>query len=80
MPKAKVAVTLEHGLLKRVDQLVRDGRYPNRSQAIESAVADALARLDRRRLAEESAKLNPREERALADLGLDEDAPSWPLY
>ena len=80
MPKSKVALTLEAGLLRRVDELVREGRYPNRSQAIEAAVAESLARLDRRRLAEECAKLNPRDEQALADEGLGEDATEWPVY
>jgi metal-responsive CopG/Arc/MetJ family transcriptional regulator len=40
MPKAKVAVMLDMQTLRRVDRLVRDARYPNRSQAIEAAVAE----------------------------------------
>ena len=66
MAKTKVAVTLDTQTLRRVDRLVRDARYPNRSQAIEAAVAEQLERLEGRRLAEECAKLDPAAERALA--------------
>ncbi len=50
MAKTKVAVTLDTQTVRRVDRLVRDSRYPNRSQAIEAAVAAQLERLEGRRL------------------------------
>lgn len=80
MAKTKVAVTLDSHMLQRVDRLVRDGRYPNRSQAIEAAVAAQLERLAGRRLADECAKLDPVAERAMAEEGLGEDASAWPAY
>ena len=80
MSKTKVAVTLETRTLRRLDRLVREARYPNRSQAIQAAVAFELERLERRRLAEECAKLDPAAERALAEEGLGEDAAAWPEY
>jgi Arc/MetJ-type ribon-helix-helix transcriptional regulator len=80
MPKAKVALTLDADLLDRVDQLVARHRFKNRSQAIETALAEKLARLARTRLAEECAKLDPAEERHLADEGLAATAESWPEY
>lgn len=80
MAKTKVAVTLDTQTLRRVDRLVRDARYPNRSQAIEAAVAEQLERLEGRRLAEECAKLDPAAERALAEEGLSGDAAAWPEY
>lgn len=80
MPKSKVAVTLDKELLDRIDGLVAERRYPNRSQAIEIAVSEKLERLTRGRLARESAKLDRREERALADEGLTADRESWPEY
>ncbi|HEV8358646.1 MAG TPA: ribbon-helix-helix domain-containing protein [Gemmatimonadales bacterium] len=80
MAKTKVAVTLDTEILRRVDRLVRDGHYPNRSQALEAAVAEQLERLERRRLAEECAKLDPAAERALAEEGLGPDAAAWPAY
>jgi len=80
MPKTKVAVTLDSGLISRVDKLVKAARFPNRSQAIEIAVAEKLERLERGRLARECAKLNPKEEQALADEGLAVDRDVWPEY
>ena len=38
MGSAKVAITMEKDLLKQVDRWVTEGRYPNRSQAIQAAV------------------------------------------
>ena len=80
MAKLKVAITLEAELLDQVDTLVRERRYPNRSQAIESAMAEKLERLNRTRLARECAKLDPTEERRWADEGLAEDVKAWPAY
>ena len=80
MPKAKVAITLDARALKRIDRLVREGRHPNRSQAIEAAVDEHLDRLERRRLAAECAKLDPRAERALAEEALGADVAAWPEY
>lgn len=80
MAKAKVAVTLESSTLERLDHLVERAQFLNRSQAIEIAVEEKLARLERRRLAEECAKLVPSEEQALADLGWEADGEAWPEY
>jgi metal-responsive CopG/Arc/MetJ family transcriptional regulator len=80
MPKAKVAVTLDVRTLRRVDRLVRDARYPNRSQAIEAAIAEQLDRLERRRLVEECGKLDPAAERAMAEEGLGVEGAEWPEY
>jgi Arc/MetJ-type ribon-helix-helix transcriptional regulator len=80
MPKTKVALTLDSDLLERLDELVERRRFRNRSQAVEAALADKLLRLARTRLARESAKLNPREEKRLADQGLADDLVSWPEY
>ena len=80
MPKTKVALTLETRLLEQVDDLVDRKRFRNRSQAVEMALADKLHRLARTRLARESAKLNPREEKRLAEDGLTDALESWPEY
>jgi len=80
MPKTKVALTIESRLLDQVDELVARKRFRNRSQAVESALADKLQRLARTRLARESARLNPREEKRLADEGLIDALESWPEY
>jgi metal-responsive CopG/Arc/MetJ family transcriptional regulator len=80
MPKTKVALTLDAELLEQVDELVAKQRFRNRSQAVEAALADKLHRLARTRLARESAKLNPREEKRLADDSLADALESWPEY
>jgi metal-responsive CopG/Arc/MetJ family transcriptional regulator len=80
MPKTKVAITLDAELLERVDELVAQREFRNRSQAIETALAEKLSRSRRTRLARECAKLNPREERALAEEGLAGSSDSWPEY
>jgi len=79
MPKTKVAVTIETELLEELDELIASARFPNRSQAIEAAVAEKLDRLRRGRLARECAKLDPKEEKALAEEGLA-DLDAWPEY
>ena len=80
MPKTKVALTIDADLLDCLDDLVARQRFRNRSQAIETALAEKLARLARTRLAEECAKLDATEERKLADEGLIASRDSWPEY
>jgi len=80
MPKTKVALTLDTELLNRIDHLVARQRFRNRSQAIETALAEKLARLSRTRLSEECAKLDRREEQELADEGIGGVSEEWPEY
>jgi metal-responsive CopG/Arc/MetJ family transcriptional regulator len=80
MPKNKVAVTLDAELLIELDELVAQGHYPNRSQAIEAAVAETLRRRARTRLNRELAKVDPAEEVAMAEEGMSVDAATWPEY
>ncbi|MBI2822544.1 MAG: ribbon-helix-helix protein, CopG family [Acidobacteria bacterium] len=80
MGKAKIAITLDEQTVGRIDRLVRMKTYPNRSRAIEEAVQEKLERMDRSRLARESAKLDPAFERALAEEGLSEELREWPEY
>lgn len=80
MAKSKVAVSLEESLLDRLDRLVKEAVFPNRSQAIQVAVEEKLERLERTRLGRECAKLDPDFERALAEEGLSEDLSEWPEY
>lgn len=80
MPRSKVAISLEESTLERLDKLVERAVFSNRSQAIQEAVEEKLARMDRSRLARECAKLDPTFERALAEEGMSEDATEWPEY
>ena len=80
MGRSKVAISLDESTLNRLDKLVQKQVFPNRSQAIQEAVAEKLARLERSRLAQECAKLDPVFEKALAEEGLSEDLAEWPGY
>lgn len=80
MSKTKIAITLDSALLDELDALVEQRQFPNRSQAVEAALTEKLARIGRVRLARECAKLVPAEEQALADEGLAQDARTWPAY
>jgi metal-responsive CopG/Arc/MetJ family transcriptional regulator len=80
MPKAKIAITIDERTLERLDSLVGKKVFANRSQAIEAAVEEKLARLGRVRLAEECAKLDPVAEKQLADEGPAMEASEWPEY
>jgi len=80
MPKTKVALTLDADLLEQVDSLVAQQQFRSRSQAVEAALADKLRRLARTRLAREAAKLNPTDEKRLADEGLADALDAWPEY
>jgi metal-responsive CopG/Arc/MetJ family transcriptional regulator len=80
MSTAKVAITMDEGLLKQVDRLVSTRVYPNRSRAIQDAVADKLRRMDRGRLARECAKLDRTFEQAMAEEGVGGEVDQWPEY
>jgi len=79
MAKTKVAVSIDGELLQTLDELVARRQFPNRSQAMEIALAEKLERLGRNRLARECAKLDPGEERRMAEEGLG-DVDEWPAY
>jgi metal-responsive CopG/Arc/MetJ family transcriptional regulator len=80
MGAAKVAITIEEALLERIDRLVEQRKFPNRSRAIQEAVRDKLERMDQGRLARECAKLDPAFEQKMADEGLAEDLEEWPEF
>ncbi|HTK37220.1 MAG TPA: ribbon-helix-helix domain-containing protein [Pyrinomonadaceae bacterium] len=80
MSVAKVTISIESGLLRKVDHLVKENVFPNRSQAIQAAVEEKVSRLDRNRLARECAKLDKADERSLADMGLTAEVDEWPEY
>ena len=80
MSVAKIAITMEASLVEQVDRLVREHVYPNRSRAIQDAVADKLQRMDRGRLARECSKLDPKFEQALAEEGIGSEIEQWPEY
>lgn len=68
MSQVKVAITIEEGVLARVNARVRQHVFSDRSKAIQEAVQEK-----RGRLAAECAKLDPAFEKAMANEGLSED-------
>lgn len=80
MSSVKVAITLDRETLGRVDSLVSRSVFANRSRAIQAAVVEKLARMERSRLASECAKLDPKFEKALAEEGLGQELEAWPEY
>ena len=80
MGRAKIAITMDPGILDELDRLVQRHVYSNRSAAIQEAVKDKLERLARGRLAAECAKLDPAFEKAFAEEGMNEELAEWPAY
>lgn len=80
MNRSKIAITLEQRSLEAIDQLVREHAFPNRSQAIQQAIDEKLARLSGVRLATECAKLDAAFEQALAEEGMGTELAEWPEY
>jgi Arc/MetJ-type ribon-helix-helix transcriptional regulator len=80
MPAEKIAITLDRELLKEIDRGVKSGAFKNRSRAIEEAVKEKLDRHGKRRLLLEVKKLDPKEERALAEEGMTWEETAWPEY
>jgi len=73
MSVSKVAITVDDTTLKQIDGLVKSKLFPNRSRAIQQAIAEKLMRLEKSRLARECAKLDPEFEQSLAEKGLSSE-------
>jgi len=74
----KVAVTLEKRTVGDLDRWVREGKYANRSRALQAAVNLLADRERRTRLARELSKLDRQEERQMAEEGIGDT--SWPKF
>lgn len=73
----KIAVTLDRKTVADLDRWVKEGKYANRSRALQSAVDLLSEREKRTGLLRELKKLNPREEKRLSEEGLGD---AWPDY
>ena len=80
MSTTKIAISIDEGLLEKLDRLVKKHLFPNRSKAIQSAVEEKLTKMSKSRLAIECAKLNPNFEQNLAEEGMAEEIKEWPEY
>ena len=80
MGVSKIAITLDNNMVKKLDMLVKSNTFPNRSKAIQEAVVEKLTRMEKSRLAQECAKLDPEFEQSLAEDGLTPELEEWPEY
>ena len=80
MAASKIAITIDDKVLKQLDDMVKSREFPNRSKAIQEAVADKLKRIERTRLARECAKLDPDYEQNMAEEGFSTEIDEWPEY
>lgn len=80
MAASKIAITIEQNLLNRLDLLVKSRVFPNRSRAIQEAITEKLGRIERSRLAQECAKLDPNFEQEMAEESLAAGMDEWPEY
>ena len=77
MSVAKIAISIDRDLLAKLDQLVADEKFENRSQAIQLLLKDKVIELARYRFERECDKLDPKEEIKMAEEGLYEDTKEW---
>lgn len=80
MDSAKITISISHILLQSLDNLVNNRIFLSRNEAIQRALQEKIARIQKNRLALECAKLNTDEEQALADVGLTDESEQWPPY
>ena len=80
MGASKIAITLDNNMVKKLDMLVKSNIFPNRSKAIQEAVVEKLMRMEKNRLAQECAKLDPDFEQSLAEEGFISELEEWPKY
>jgi Arc/MetJ-type ribon-helix-helix transcriptional regulator len=77
MAKEKIAITIDEQFLTELDRLVAERVFQNRSQAIQLALSEKLQKMKKNRLIRECSKLNPEEEKAMAEEGIGKDS-EWP--
>ena len=80
MVASKIAITIDDRTLKRLYYLVKSNVFPNRSKAIQEAVKEKLWRMEKSRLSQECAKLDPKFEQTLAEEGFSSELEEWPEY
>lgn len=80
MSVAKITISIEQQLIEKIDQLVKNKAFRNRSQAIQLALKEKIDKIEHTRLARECAKLNIEFEQELADEGISMEFEKWPEY
>jgi metal-responsive CopG/Arc/MetJ family transcriptional regulator len=80
MAASKIAITIEKKILTRLDRLVKESVFPNRSKAIQQAIEEKINHLEKDKLILECEKLDPQEEMKLAEEGFALEKDQWPEY
>jgi len=80
MPTAKIAITVSEQILLKLDRLVKERRYPNRSRAIQEALEEKISRLESNRLAEALQCIDSVAEKLDAEEGMLDVVDTWPTY
>jgi metal-responsive CopG/Arc/MetJ family transcriptional regulator len=80
MAASKIAITIEKKSLIKLDRLVRERIFPNRSKAIQQALEEKINNLAKDKLNLECEKIDPREEIKLAEGGFATEKDQWPEY
>jgi metal-responsive CopG/Arc/MetJ family transcriptional regulator len=80
MAASKIAITIEKKILTRLDRLVKEHVFPNRSKAIQQAIEEKISNLEKDKLTLECEKLDPQEEVKLAEEGFSLEKDQWPEY
>ena len=80
MAASKIAITIEKRTLTKLDRLVRERVFPNRSKAIQQALEEKINNLEKDKLSQECKKLDPQEEMKLAEEGFALEKDQWPEY
>lgn len=76
----KIAISIDKRVLNRIDRLVENRTFANRSRAIQTAIEEKISKLDKSRLAIESAKLDKTEEQQLSEENSQTDLRQWAEY
>lgn len=79
MGAKKFAISIDEALVKKLDRAVKSGSVKNRSKALQLALSEYLIKLEIDEVKRECLKLNPKEEREMANEFV-ENAESWPKY
>jgi len=80
MAASEIAITIEQKTLTRLDRLVKEHVFPNRSKAIQEALEEKIGRFEKDKLSFECEKLDPVEEIKLAEEGFTLERNQWPEY
>ncbi|MDP1574512.1 MAG: ribbon-helix-helix domain-containing protein [Coxiellaceae bacterium] len=80
MSVAKIAISIDQLLLKKLDYWVKQEKFENRSQAIQLAIEASIVDLEQHALSCECEKLNRKEEQKIAEEGLSGDADAWEKF